>query len=480
MDPENFQKQLESQLHVSKLQSVESKPVYVSSVEVTDTVSNPLSEGSFKTILNPLLSNPLQSLTTTISALKNIEKKLMLTGLYDDVSISLTEDHSEFVKQFLKDATPKDINMDLPLPISAQIKLTPVSYRNLSLISTTRDNFASVGGRVSLLNKYGYAETINLQGELNVDPFTGNLNEKAANVKCSVPFLHDPSVKSVFDFSYSLSDLREQPWIAESDQGRHRQLGLNIGVHKPWMSLNQFYTPTTFNGLSIILRDLVPKTDATEISLPSKNVYSKLSLISQMLYSNIKSIGTVPTQGVKVNFTNEFVLKQSAAGQNFGNTFDKLTLSCEAHRSFLSEQLTTSLNFSCGSIFSPSTDGKVPDVHFMDRFYVGGLSSLKGFQTNMVGNTSGDSFYRLGLYSSIGLPKMPKISPIKLQTFVNAGDVFALKDGIPEKFAAATGVSLIYSSRIGNLDLTYAIPLTSRPQDEAKPGFSFGVKIAFM
>ncbi|AAS53082.2 AER403Cp [Eremothecium gossypii ATCC 10895] len=457
----------------------QTKPLYITSVQVEDGKDYPLSDGVLKSILSPVLAKPLQSLSSTLASLETIEKNLMYTGLYQDISITLDHDKSRLVNQFLSNIAPKEYDIELPLPVKALVKVLPAPYQRLSLVTTTRDSYASAGGRLASVNKFGLAEVFSLQADVNYTPFSGKLDDKLVDLRCLVPFQNNPSIKAVFDVNYAMLDLYNQPWINEDDQHKQRQIGFNIGIQKQWLS-KRLYSPTAFAGVSIVGRNL----DGIQLDRASYHVSAwadsslKTSFVTQFLHSNRKLIGTFPVQGMKFNAVNELVLSQTVAGTPQEETFNKFLVTYEKHVSFLRNLVTTSLDLSCGSLISTKQAAK-PMVHIMDQFYLGGLSSLKGFHRNSVGSRGGDLFYRLSLKSSVHLPGTPLDSPLRLQAFFNAGDVFHFRRQIPEDVAAATGLSLVYESPIANLDLTYALPLTSRPVDLAKPGFSFGVAIAY-
>ncbi|AET39772.1 uncharacterized protein Ecym_4760 [Eremothecium cymbalariae DBVPG len=466
--------------HEAALAKVQTKPLFITSVYVNDVKLSPLSNSIFESILKPVLSQPFQNLRSTLSALGTIEKKLMYTGLYDDVNITLDQDKSQYISDYLEEVAPKEYGLELPVPIKAQIQLVPAFYQPLSLVTTTRDSYAAAGIHLSSLNKFQQAETIILQGELNCTPFSGKIDEKLLSLKCLVPLQKLPSMKAVFDINYALVDLFKQSWLPESDQHKQNQIGFNIGIQEQQISSSKFRGPIIYSGISILGRNLLDlkKTEVSS-SINSWVESSKVSYVFQILQNNKKFLGTLPISGWKFNLFNEAVLGQTVAGEKQESGFGKVAFSYEGYSSFLRNHIITSLDLSFGTIFRYKSGSELK-VHIMDQFYLGGLSSLKGFQRNSVGTRGGNSFYKVAFKSSFHIPGTPLASPLRLQAFVNAGDVFNSERGIPEDLATATGISLVYQSHLASLDLTYALPLSLRAQDVAKPGFSFGVSIAYM
>lgn len=118
-------------------------------------------------------------------------------------------------------------------------------------------------------------------------------------------------------------------------------------------------------------------------------------------------------------------------------------------------------------------------MHPQDRFYLGGLNSLKGFHFNGVGLGGRNFYYKLGLSVSHKLINTPLESPLRLQYFLNVGNSAGDLKTTFYSYAAATGVSLLYKTPEAVMDLTYAHPLTTRPGDLSKPGLSLGVSLSF-
>lgn len=475
--------EFQKKVQLDALSQSATKPLYITSVSVDgDNQFTPLSDALYKSILDPVLSQPLQNIDNAMNNFSEIKKKLFFTGLFQDVKITLDNDVSGASFDFLKENVSKEYGVELPLPTVAKIDLIPALYNKLCLTSGTSDMLSSMGGRISFINALGKAETLILQSDINYVPFSGKLNEKSLDGKFLLPLQKNPSIKAVIDVNYAGIDLFKQPFLAAVDQHKQQQYSFNIGVQKNWLCNKTGNAPILFNGVSTVIRNLYGFNDIANVSESIKQFngsFIKSSFVSQITNDTRKFVGLFPISGSRFNLVNEYVLTQAFSKNKTvpqENNFDKACLSYEHHNSYLNNRITSSLDFSCGAIIP--TGSKAAIVHTMDRFYLGGLKSLKGFELNTVGSSGGNFFYRLGITSSYRLPNATANSPLRFQVFFNAGDSLNKRE-LPQSFAAATGFSVVYKTALANMDLTYALPLTEREQDVAKPGFSFGVELSF-
>ncbi|CEP60657.1 uncharacterized protein LALA0_S01e15962g [Lachancea lanzarotensis] len=449
------------------------KPLFITSVTVDgDNRSSPLSDAMFKSVLEPVLSQPLLTLEQSVAHFSDIKRKLVFTGLFKDVKVVLDKEADASRLDRLPEDAIRDYSLESPIPTAAKIVLAPMEWNKVTATSTTSDSISAFGSRYSVINALGRAEILTLQNQVRFVPFKGSVDENTLEAKFMVPLQKNPSVKAVIDANYAKIDLRDAKFLESQDRTLQNQASVNIGVQKAWLSGKFKCIPTFYNGLSIVARNFKDPLSATAADSP----YVKNSLVSQLLFDNRQFFGLFPSSGVKLAVNNEYVLSQK---QDFNTgdegSFNKFALTLQAQRSFFKNKVINSLDFALGGIISLGETAS--KVHHMDRFYLGGLSSLKGFNRNEVGTKGGDFFYKLQLASSFKLPSTPANSPLRLQFFLNGGDVTT---GKPSTFsyAASSGLSLLYKSSVANMDLTYALPITNRVQDVAKPGFSFGVSLS--
>ncbi|SCU85221.1 LAFA_0D14532g1_1 [Lachancea sp. 'fantastica'] len=455
------------------------KPLFITSITVDgDNKSSPLSDAVFKSVLEPVLSQPLQTLEQSVTNFSDIKRKLVFTGLFKDVRVVLDKETEASGLDKIPEDAIKDYSLESPIPTAAKIVLSPIELNKATATSTTSDSISAFGSRYSVINALGRAEILTLQNQLRFVPFKGSVDENSLEAKLVVPLQKNPSVKAVVDANYAKIDLRDVHFVESHDRTLQNQASVNIGVQKAWLSGKFECIPTFYNGLSIVARNFKDPFSASTAAADTP--YVKNSLVSHFSFDNRQFFGLFPSSGVKFALNNEYVLSQkqeneSVSTTGHGGSFNKIALTLQAQRSFFKNMVINSLDFACGGIVPLGETAS--KVHHIDKFYLGGLSSLKGFCRNEVGSNGGDFFYKLQVASSFKLPNTPIDSPLRLQCFLNGGDVFSAKPST-FSYAASSGLSLLYKSSVANMDLTYALPITNRPQDVAKPGFSFGVSLS--
>lgn len=117
---------------------------------------------------------------------------------------------------------------------------------------------------------------------------------------------------------------------------------------------------------------------------------------------------------------------------------------------------------------------------FFKNFYLGGVSSLRGYRNFSIGpkDTNGDP--RGGPVRLLGnaellfpFPGLPNDKSVRLGTFFDAGMVGQKLDGNEMRYS--TGVSLMWVSPAGPLKISIAAPLRTQPGDRTQPfQFTFG------
>jgi len=127
--------------------------------------------------------------------------------------------------------------------------------------------------------------------------------------------------------------------------------------------------------------------------------------------------------------------------------------------------------------------GDTPDVPLFDRFYLGGLYSLRGYDYRAVGPKDvngepigGNTYYFGSIEYSI-----PIMERLRAAIFYDIGMVFSKSFSFsPGPFSTGTyndnfGFGIRLNLPIGPLRLDYGIPLTSDPQNGGSGKFQFGV-----
>jgi len=124
------------------------------------------------------------------------------------------------------------------------------------------------------------------------------------------------------------------------------------------------------------------------------------------------------------------------------------------------------------------------DYPFFKNFYVGGVNSVRGYQTSAIGPrdidpTSGNDFAVGGTKRLLGnaelyfpIPGLKDNKQLRLSTFFDAGSVYAANDSInAEDLRYSTGLGISWYSPFGPIKLVLAKALN--PKDEVRNGIQY-------
>jgi outer membrane protein insertion porin family len=143
-----------------------------------------------------------------------------------------------------------------------------------------------------------------------------------------------------------------------------------------------------------------------------------------------------------------------------------------------------------------------------DRFQLGGPSDVRGFKMSGLGPHDGQDAVGGDVYAAGGisllapLPRTGKDTPLRLQAFLNAGRLLALK-GLPKEGpldnqsvyqsvrktvdelqnglpSAAAGLGLVYAHPMARFELNFTLPLVMRREEQTRKGLQFGIGITFL
>ncbi|USW54984.1 Putative bacterial surface antigen (D15), surface antigen D15 [Septoria linicola] len=147
-----------------------------------------------------------------------------------------------------------------------------------------------------------------------------------------------------------------------------------------------------------------------------------------------------------------------------------------------------------------------------DRFQLGGPTDVRGFRLSGLGPRDGNDAVGGDVYAAGGasllfpLPRVGKDTPLRLQAFVNAGRLLALRDGrsgdakdqplsvgdvgnslvrtindlgssLP---STAAGFGLVYAHPAARVEVNFSLPLIIRKGEEGRKGLSFGIGLDFL
>ncbi len=146
--------------------------------------------------------------------------------------------------------------------------------------------------------------------------------------------------------------------------------------------------------------------------------------------------------------------------------------------------VTDNITFAAkGRIGASSTSGKLKELPFFDRYYAGGINSVRGFDQSSLGardekdNPLGGDFTTSGTAElQFPAPFAEDVKGLKMSTFVDAGNVFKSSGDFKAKdLRYSAGIGAVWLSPLGPFELSYAKPLNAKEGDkQQKVQFSIG------
>ncbi|KAN0065700.1 hypothetical protein ACQY0O_000830 [Thecaphora frezii] len=133
---------------------------------------------------------------------------------------------------------------------------------------------------------------------------------------------------------------------------------------------------------------------------------------------------------------------------------------------------------------------------YSDRFQLGGPTCVRMFRLNGLGpkdkidSLGGDAYWSLGLGTNFDIPRRPEW-PLKMHTFVNAGQIVQLDMAKPPKDlptslapllqpSVSAGFGIVYLQGPLRVELNAGLPLAARRSDSIRKGLQLGVGISFL
>lgn len=118
--------------------------------------------------------------------------------------------------------------------------------------------------------------------------------------------------------------------------------------------------------------------------------------------------------------------------------------------------------------------GDLDNMPFFDKYYAGGIRSVRGFKQNSLGpqdsegkSQGGDFVTSASAELIFPAPFMSDAKSFRMSTFVDAGNVFADQDAFDaDEVRYSAGVGAIWLSPLGPFTLSYAKPLNKKEGDE--------------
>ncbi|EAS29788.3 mitochondrial outer membrane protein [Coccidioides immitis RS] len=459
-------------------------PCTISSVQVLN--ASHTRKGFLEKVLSPLLSSNKDHPYTLAEALQEVgacTDKLHKFDIFQQpISVYLDKP-----SQTDPSTTPTDLDVYLS-----------VKERSRFLLKTGTDLGNAEGSAYANAlwrNIFGGAETLNLNASL------GTRTRSAYQATFETPILSDPDFR--FEIGALASDTQKS-WASHEEvvKGAWSRLRwMSAAGHRHELGLNGFWRQVTglAGNASPSVRENAGDSVKTSIShtwtkdqrdnpiLPTKGFYAKT--LSELA-------GWGPLKG-DVSFWKSEIETQAAVPVPIPG------LKGDSGISF-----TT--GFRAGLIYPLGMDSnsKPQLSRINDRFQLGGPTDVRGFRISGLGPREGPDALGGDVYAAgsanllCPLPRVGADKPFRLQAFVNAGRLLALKtpqgasptspqevresvastlselaNGLP---STAAGVGLVYAHPVARFELNFSLPLVLRKGEEGRKGLQLGIGISFL
>ncbi len=180
-----------------------------------------------------------------------------------------------------------------------------------------------------------------------------------------------------------------------------------------------------------------------------------------------------PTKGVRHNISLEVGLP--------GSDLEYYKLSYKGSSYFpVTEKITLAVK---GGVSTGDSFGDTSELPFFERFYSGGISSVRGFENNSLGprdtnnDPMGGSFgVNARAELQFPVPFAEDVKGLRMSAFVDAGNVYKDFDAFEaDEIRYSAGLAATWISPLGPFTLSYAKPINAKDGDEEQElQFSIG------
>lgn len=370
--------------------------------------------------------------------------------LKDKIHESLHQlDIFESVDITLSPSSPEDIEKNLDDPLDCTLTFTFVEKKRFAISTSIAANEKSETGmenKISVHNYFGHAEKFN---------YNYALSREAAIYKASMfkPIYYKGQFHTwtlggyndKIDHGY-LSSLSENKWTAFTNY--------QIGSHEV--------------GYELSLRDLTPLEKGTEYALKEGGFSSKSCFKYAYQYDD-RDDRLFPTQGKAFRVATELAgllgstkHARIETDMNINTTLSGIGLQCIARTGILKNLKGTTSKIS-------------------DRFFLGGATTFKGFQTGGMGPNykidalGGEAYWTIGTHMTYPIKKMSSME-IYGHAYIQAGNNVMMKDigsivkgNEKNPIRAMSGLGIALKLMGCRLDFLYNIPIRTSKYDKVSP-----------
>ncbi|KAL7009651.1 hypothetical protein EMMF5_000559 [Cystobasidiomycetes sp. EMM_F5] len=359
------------------------------------------------------------------------------------------------------ESSPGVMNTDQDVDLIVKVKEGSKYF--LRTATDVGDGEGSATATARIRNAFGGGET--LEGNASF----GTRTKSSFQVRAATPLFADPTT------TLSLSAFAIERDLSYFASCRERVRGGRL----------------SFRGLSALgehevayegaLRNLCDVGKNASMTIRNAAGLSVKSALSHTLLRDTRDDPFIATRGMYTRLVQEY------AGLGGDATFIKSENEAQISRP-IGGGCTLSLALRGGLLYP--LGGK--PSHMLDRFHLGGPTSVRMFKMNGLGPrdnndfVGGDLQWAAGLSLITTIPKRPDW-PLKGHVFLNAGRLVSFDKTLARSFntllhqpAVSAGVGLMYKHSIVRLEFNVGMPIVAHEGDGVRKGFQVGLGLHFL
>lgn len=300
-----------------------------------------------------------------------------------------------------------------------------------------------------------------------------NANNSSSNKRFNLNF-NDPyhtidGIGRGFALNYRRTDTDEDDLISSFSSDNY---GGNVNYTIPLSEENSFRFSIGYEHTDIKTSSNTPAFINTFVAEKGSKYDEFLGTVSYV--HDTRDRTPFPTDGVRYSFSFEAGLP--------GSDLEYYKLRYKgANYWAINEDLTFALKSGVSYGDGYGDDNNLP---FFERFYLGGIGSVRGFERNTLGSidenddaVGGDFVVNGGAELLFPIPFAKDIKGLRMSAFVDAGNVYDDVDAFEfDDIRYSAGVSATWITPFAPITLSYAKPLNAKDDDqEQQVQFSIGV-----
>lgn len=343
-------------------------------------------------------------------------------------------------------------------------------------VKEKRTGELSFGGGISSIDTFmGFAEISQRNFDiLNWPRFTGG--GQALSIRGQIGTIHQEynvSFVEPYLFNKPISWGTDLFLNSEDDENvdfGQRRMGASTTLSRLFKDVLRFGGGYTFENVK--LKDV--DSDAPQIVHDSEGTNWLSRLRTFTTYDNRDNVIS-PTKGRVLNLSGELV------GSFLGGTQDFYILRT-GYSEYFSFWKKNMIEFQA-RLATSQPFGQSSDVPVFDRFYAGGLGTVRGYNYRRVGPKENDSPIGGQTMAVVNLDytfPLPYLDAFRGVVFVDAGNVSADSYNIDfGEFAASVGPGIKVKTPIGPLAFYYGLPILNKDTEDENGRFEFSLSRSF-